>query len=133
MEEKPVRPYFALQLVLEVSARYYVLLMVVLIICWGSKKWYFDFASVVLLVCETVRLFSAYRGNLQISLQWSLAAIAFGVFPVLPAEIALLASQDEAAAVKAVLGVHIALVIVAMVLGVVGVSRSVTAYRLTHL
>jgi hypothetical protein len=134
METRPVRPYFPLQLVLELSVRFDLLLWVALIATWTAEiEWYFHFARAILLVCESLRMYTGFRGNLAMSLQWSLAAIAFGIFPVLPAELALVVAGGEKAWVRGVLGVHVALVIIGVVLGGLGVVNIVRDYRMKNI
>jgi uncharacterized membrane protein (DUF2068 family) len=136
--EKPVRPHFTLQILHEISARYYLLLLIVLLALWSSKMWYHTLGTVLLLIFEPARVYAGFRGNLGVSLQWSLAAIALGIFPVVPLDIALMAgdktgSEGERAGRGVILGLHVVIVIISVFGGFFGIAEIVADYRARHL
>jgi hypothetical protein len=125
---KPIRPNYQVQILHEITARYYLILLIVLLALWGEKTWYYAVSTILLLVFEPLRIFCGFKGNLSVSVQWSLAAIAFAVFPVLPLIVALLVGESGAGR-TAVLALHVVLVVFSAIIGCVGVAGILTNYR----
>ena len=86
-----------LQLILYFSTFLYFFLFPVL--AYGAavkdRIWYFQVTSAIIIICEPVRIWLGYRGNLGQGISETLAFLTCGIFPIIPAAFILMTGGAE--------------------------------------